>query len=127
MFARAQIVLKERGSAVVVPEEAVHPMGADIYVYRIVDGKAMRAKVITGLRRGGRVEIVEGVAAGDLVVTAGQIKLTRDGTEVRVQNQSAGEGSRGGAGGSPGGAAGVQGGAAGQSGPGKGPSQRPAG
>ena len=127
MFARAQIVLKERGSAVVVPEEAVHPMGADIYVYRIVDGKAMRAKVTTGLRRGGRVEIVEGVAVGDLVVTAGQIKLTRDGTEVRVQNQSAGEGSRGGSGGAPGGAAGGQGGAAGQSGPGKGPSQRPAG
>lgn len=127
MFARAQIVLKERGSAVMVPEEAVHPMGADIYVYRIVDGKAMRAKVTTGLRREGRVEIVEGVAVGDLVVTAGQIKLTRDGTEVRVQNQSAGEGSRGGSGGAPGGAAGGQGGAAGQSGPGKGPSQRPAG
>jgi len=125
MFARAQIVLKERGSAVMVPEEAVYPMGADIYVYRIIDGKAMRGKVITGLRREGRVEIVQGVTVGDLVVTAGQIKLTRDGTEVRVQNQSAADGQRGGAGGSPGGSPG--GAAGGQGGQGKGPPPRPAG
>lgn len=117
MFARAKIVLKERASAVMVPEEAVYPMGADIYVYRIVDGKAMRSKVATGLRRDGRVEILEGITVGDLVVTAGQIKLTRDGTEVRVQNQSAADGTRGGSGGAPGGAAGQ----------GKGPPQRPAG
>ncbi|NBS67269.1 MAG: efflux RND transporter periplasmic adaptor subunit, partial [Betaproteobacteria bacterium] len=86
MFARARIVLKERGSAVMVPEEAVYPMGADVFVYKIIDGKAMRARVATGVRRDGKVEITEGVVVGDLVVTAGQIKLARDGTEVRVQN-----------------------------------------
>jgi membrane fusion protein (multidrug efflux system) len=113
MFARARIVLKERASAVMVPEEALHPMGADIYVYKIIDGKAMRSKVATGLRREGQVEITEGVAAGDLVVTAGQIKLARDGTEVRVQNPGAG-------GGGPGGAPG-------QGGQGKGPPGKSAG
>ena len=96
MFVRARIVLKERGSAVMVPEEAVYPMGADIYVYRIIDGKAMRSKVATGVRREGKVEITDGVAVGDLVVTAGQIKLARDGTEVRVQAPGSGEGGRGG-------------------------------
>ena len=90
MFARARIVLKERATSVMVPEEAVYPMGADVYVYRIVDGKAMRSKVVTGLRREGLVEITEGVAVGDLVVTAGQIKLARDGTEVRVQGPGSG-------------------------------------
>jgi membrane fusion protein (multidrug efflux system) len=34
------------------------------------------------VRRGGRVEIREGLAAGDVVVTAGQIKL-REGVAVR--------------------------------------------
>lgn len=96
MFARARIVLKERGSAVMVPEEAVYPLGADIYVYRIIDGKAMRSKVATGVRREGKVEITDGVAVGDLVVTAGQIKLARDGTEVRVQAPGSGEGGRSG-------------------------------
>jgi membrane fusion protein (multidrug efflux system) len=116
MFARARIVLKERASAVMVPEEALHPMGADIYVYKIIDGKAMRSKVATGLRREGQVEITEGVAAGDLVVTAGQIKLARDGTEVRVQSPGTGGG---GSGGAPG-----QGGQGGQ---GKGPPGKSAG
>ncbi len=116
MFARARIVLKERTSAVMVPEEALHPMGADIYVYKVIEGKAMRSKVATGLRREGQVEITEGVAAGDLVVTAGQIKLARDGTEVRVQNPGTG-------GGGPGGAPGQ----GGQGGQGKGPPGKSAG
>jgi membrane fusion protein (multidrug efflux system) len=111
MFARARIVLKERSSAVMVPEEAVYPMGADTYVYKIIEGKAMRAKVVTGVRRDGKVEITEGVAVGDLVVTAGQIKLARDGTEVRVQSAGGGAAPDGGR----------QGGAP------KGPAPRPAG
>jgi membrane fusion protein (multidrug efflux system) len=119
MFARARIVLKERASAVMVPEEALYPMGADIYVYKIVEGKAMRTKVVTGLRREGRVEITDGITAGDLVVTAGQIKLARDGTEVRVQNPGSASGGQGGAAG--------PGGPGGQGGQGKGPPGKPAG
>jgi membrane fusion protein (multidrug efflux system) len=41
--------------------------------------------VVTGTRREGRVEIVEGLAAGDQVVTAGQLKI-RDGSAVSVTN-----------------------------------------
>ena len=95
MFVRARLVLKEKPAAVMIPEEAVYPMGADTYVYRVVDGKAMRAKVATGLRRDGRVEITEGVAVGDVVIIAGQIKINRDGTEVRVQNAPSGAGQTG--------------------------------
>jgi membrane fusion protein (multidrug efflux system) len=40
---------------------------------------------VIGTRREGRVEIVEGLAAGDQVVTAGQLKI-RDGTPVSVVN-----------------------------------------
>jgi membrane fusion protein (multidrug efflux system) len=90
MFVRARIVLKEKPAAVMVPEEAIYPMGSDTYVYRVVDGKAARSRVVTGLRRAGFVEIVQGVAAGDVVVTAGQIKIQRDGTEVRVQGAPGG-------------------------------------
>ncbi len=84
MFAKARVVLKEKPSAVVVPEEAISPMGNDAFVYRIDGTKAVRTKVQTGIRRDGRVEIVEGVKAGDVVVTAGQLRLTRDAMEVRV-------------------------------------------
>ena len=90
MFVRSRIVLREKPDAVMVPEEAIYPMGAETYVYRVVDGKAVRSRVVTGLRREGRVEVVQGVSAGDIVVTAGQIKITRDGTEVRAQNAAGG-------------------------------------
>jgi membrane fusion protein (multidrug efflux system) len=84
MFAKARIRLKDKPSATVVPEEAILPVGNDAFVYRVDGGKAYRTKVVTGLRREGRVEIVAGVSPGDLVVTAGQLKLQRDGAEVRV-------------------------------------------
>ena len=44
-------------------------------------------KVVTGTRREGRVEIVDGLAAGDQVVTAGQLKI-RDGSAVSIVTPS---------------------------------------
>jgi membrane fusion protein (multidrug efflux system) len=52
-------------------------------VFKIVDGKVHLTRVVTGTRREGRVEIVEGLSAGDQVVTAGQLKI-RDGSAVSV-------------------------------------------
>ena len=84
MFAKASLTLSENPKAVMVPEEAVVPLGSDLFVYRIEDGKAFRTPVSTGQRREGQVEIVEGLQAGTRVVTAGQLKLQRDGQAVRV-------------------------------------------
>ncbi len=52
-------------------------------MFKIVDGKVKLTKVVTGTRREGRVEIVDGLSAGDEVVTAGQLKI-RDGSAVSV-------------------------------------------
>ena len=59
------------------------PTGNDQYVYKVQDGKATRVKVKTGLRRNSQVEVIEGLQAGDVIVTAGQIKL-REGVAVRT-------------------------------------------
>ena len=64
-------------------EQALVPQGEDQYVFRIIDGKAVRTKVAVGQRRDGKVEVTSGVAAGDLVVSAGQLKL-RDGVPVAI-------------------------------------------
>ncbi len=83
VFARVRLTLAERSEVVVVPEEALMPMpGGDTFVYRVVDGLAQRVAVRIGVRRDARVEIVEGLQAGDVVVTAGQLKL-REGVPVR--------------------------------------------
>jgi len=84
MFAKVSLTLSERADAVVVPEEALVPSGEQQFVYRIDEGKAVRVRVRTGLRRDGRVEIVDGLRGGEQVVTAGQPKLTREASEVRV-------------------------------------------
>jgi membrane fusion protein (multidrug efflux system) len=82
MFVRTRLIIAERPAALTVPEEALVPVGSSQYVFRVRGGKAERIKVDTGVRRNGRVEIVAGLNAGDVVVTAGQIKL-RDGVAVR--------------------------------------------
>jgi len=84
MFARARVVLRENPNALLIPEEAVIAQGTESSVWRVDGGKALRVKVETGLRRDGRVEVVSGLSAGDQVVTAGQLRLNRDGQEVRV-------------------------------------------
>ena len=94
MFARVSLIVDRRLEALVVPEAAVLQRGDGQYVYRIEEGKAQLQRVRLGLRQTGRVEVVEGLNAGDTVVTAGQIKL-RPGTAVQVAEFS-GDGSRGG-------------------------------
>jgi membrane fusion protein (multidrug efflux system) len=81
MFARVKLITKEALDALVLPEQALVPQGEDQYVFRVVDGKAVRTKVEVGQRRDSRVEILKGVAPGDTIVTAGQLKI-RDGTPV---------------------------------------------
>jgi membrane fusion protein (multidrug efflux system) len=84
MFARVRLILAEREKALVVPEEAIVPQGDKITVWKVVDGKAIRTVVRTGARRDAKVEIVEGLQLGDTVVTAGQLRLSKDGAQVRI-------------------------------------------
>jgi len=85
LFARVTVLLQLKEDALSVPEQAIVPQGDSQYVFKIVDGKVQLTKVVTGTRREGRVEIVEGLDAGDEVVTAGQLKI-RDGSAVSVVN-----------------------------------------
>ncbi len=83
MFARVRLITREVQDALVLPEQALVPQGDSQYVYRIVDGKAVRTKVEVGQRRDAKVELLNGVTKDDLVVIAGQLKL-RDGAPVTV-------------------------------------------
>jgi membrane fusion protein (multidrug efflux system) len=56
----------------------------------------VRTKVTVGERREGQVRIIDGVSEGDLVVTAGQIKV-QDGMPVQVVPPNGGGAGAGGA------------------------------
>ena len=90
MFVRVRVIVGER-NGLLVPEEAIVPQGEEFYVYKVVDGAAKRVPVKIGVRRDAKVEIVEGIAPGDQVVTAG-MRLSRDGQPVRVLSPAAGKG-----------------------------------
>ena len=83
MFVRVVLTLSTRQNAITVPEQALWPQGKDNFVFRVVDGKVALTKVELGKRGLGNVEINQGLSAGDMVVTEGQIKL-RDGAPVMV-------------------------------------------
>jgi len=83
LFVRVRLAFGEARQGLAVPEAALVPAGGDNFVFKVVDGKVQRVKVKTGQRRGASVEIIEGLAEGDQVVTAGQLKL-RDGVPVKT-------------------------------------------
>jgi membrane fusion protein (multidrug efflux system) len=70
--------------ALMVPEQALVPEQGDVFVFVVADGVAEKRRVRIGQRRVGDVQIVEGLAEGELVVTEGTQKL-RDGAAVRLQ------------------------------------------
>jgi membrane fusion protein (multidrug efflux system) len=90
MFARVRLFTREAKDAMVIPDTALVPAGDEQYVYRIVDGKARRAKVDIGQRREGVVEVLQGLEATDSVV-AGQLQDTRRGA-VQVAKGAGGSG-----------------------------------
>jgi membrane fusion protein (multidrug efflux system) len=110
MFARVTAVFAIKPNALVVPEEAIVPQGGKQFVIKAIapsdspvsevsaasgaasapalppDTKfvSQRAEVKLGMRRGGQVEITDGLVEGDTIVVAGQQRLQKDGSPLRV-------------------------------------------
>jgi multidrug efflux pump subunit AcrA (membrane-fusion protein) len=107
MFARVTAVFAVKPNALVVPEEAIVPQGGKQFVIKAVEPSSLplasasaaasapalppdtklvsqRVEVKLGIRRAGQVEITEGLAEGDTIVLAGQQRLQKDGSPLRV-------------------------------------------
>ncbi|MFZ9410788.1 MAG: efflux RND transporter periplasmic adaptor subunit [Burkholderiaceae bacterium] len=88
MFMRVTLVLETRKNALTIPEESVVTQQGRLLVFKVVDGKAVSTPVVTGLRVTNKgkavVEVVKGLAAGDVVVTAGQIKIRGNNLPVKI-------------------------------------------
>ncbi len=89
LFARVQIVTEKRDMAILIPEAAVFANGQSRFVYRMVDGRAVQTEITLGLRRPGMVEVVDGLPADAVVVTAGHQKI-RDGSLITIANGGTG-------------------------------------
>ncbi|MFM9999490.1 MAG: efflux RND transporter periplasmic adaptor subunit [Burkholderiaceae bacterium] len=101
MFARVTTVFAVKEAAVLIPEEAIVPQGGRQFVIKVVEPAAvagvdasalppdtkfvsLRQEVRLGARQFGRVEVVDGLLEGETVVLAGQQRLQRDGSPLRI-------------------------------------------
>ena len=75
LFARVALTLQAWPEAVMVPETAIVTFGGQVLVMKVVDGKAQPQPVSTGIRQGTMVHVTQGLGPGDVVVTAGHMKL----------------------------------------------------
>jgi membrane fusion protein (multidrug efflux system) len=76
-------LMRNEAPALLVPEQALVPEGDRKFVFVVRDDKAARVEVQTGRRRPGEVEIVDGLAEGDRLITEGTQKV-EEGTPVKV-------------------------------------------
>ena len=83
MFARIGIDYDSRGAALAIPRTALLEDDGEPAVYVVRDGKAVRTAITTGYVDGGFIEVRDGLAEGERVVTAGKVAL-RDGSAVQV-------------------------------------------
>jgi len=67
-FAKAEIVVEADRSAVLVPASAVVTFAGLEKVFGVRGGTAVEKRIRTGRRTGDRVEILDGITAGELVV-----------------------------------------------------------
>lgn len=68
-------------NVVIIPYDSVYYDGTQAYVYTVVDGKAKRTEVSTGLYDTDRIVVTEGLAKEDTIITTWAAQL-RDGVEV---------------------------------------------
>ena len=86
LFSNINLIVGEKGGALLVPESALERDGDTEYVWVIRRNKAHRQKVLTGSKEKGKVEIVAGLNNGDMVVITGQMRLGGDGSLVKILN-----------------------------------------
>jgi membrane fusion protein, multidrug efflux system len=69
--------------ALVVPERATVQIDRRVFVYVEEEGHSVRRQIVTGWRRDGMVEVLQGLAGDERIVTDGLIKV-RDGGRIQL-------------------------------------------
>jgi membrane fusion protein (multidrug efflux system) len=82
-FVEVSLLLDVRKGQVVIPEEALVTLNGKLAVYVVEDGVARERSVALGMRLPPRIEVLSGVAAGEVLVIGGQHRL-HDGARVAL-------------------------------------------
>jgi RND family efflux transporter MFP subunit len=86
MYGRVNLTLEQRDGVLTVPAEALVIEAGKTYLYTVVDGRAKRVEVQTGLDDGIRVEVVNGLSGSEPVIITGKNAVS-DGAPVKVSEK----------------------------------------
>lgn len=85
-FARVSMILERYNDAIKVPSEAVLTVLNGNTVFICKNGKAQLTPVTTGIRTASEIQIIQGISAGDSLITTGLLQLT-NGAKVMVKKK----------------------------------------
>ncbi|MCW2276856.1 efflux RND transporter periplasmic adaptor subunit [Heliophilum fasciatum] len=94
MFAEVHLLTQVRENAVMVPSEAIAERAGKKVIYVLDGDKAAERNVTTGQVGEKQTEITAGVQAGETIITS-RLMAIRNGTVVRVEEPTAGQGGQG--------------------------------
>jgi RND family efflux transporter MFP subunit len=86
MYGRVNLTLEQRDSVLTVPAGALAIEAGKTYVFTVVDGRAKRVEVHTGLDDGIRVEVINGLSGNEPVIITGKNAVS-DGAPVKVSEK----------------------------------------
>ncbi|MBY4676260.1 efflux RND transporter periplasmic adaptor subunit [Marinobacterium arenosum] len=76
LFAKISLLIDRDEQSMLIPEQAIVPQDGGFFVMRVGQGNTVEmVPVVMGQRRPGQVQIIDGLNAGDVIVTAGHLKL----------------------------------------------------
>lgn len=83
VFARVELILEEVANTYMIPTEAVIPdlRGSKVFISR--NGKAVSAGIETGIRNDTTIQVINGLNAGDTIITTG-IMMLRPGMSIQI-------------------------------------------
>ncbi|MFY1047521.1 efflux RND transporter periplasmic adaptor subunit [Chryseobacterium sp. GP-SGM7] len=82
-FVYADFSRTTRQKILLIPREALNSSTQDASVYVAKDGKAVLRSIKAGAEFGSKIQVTEGLQAGEKVITSGQINL-KDGTLINI-------------------------------------------
>jgi RND family efflux transporter MFP subunit len=96
LYAYATVIVEEHKDVLTIPATAVIPDRDEAFCVTVVDGKAVRRRIETGLSDGTRTEVTSGLQASEEVVKAGAASIV-EGQTVEIAKPAAQPEAKGGA------------------------------
>lgn len=85
------VIPRQLDNVISIPQQATYELQDKIFVYRVVDGRAVATRIeVSPIHDGVNYTVTGGLSAGDMIVTTG-VGLLNDGDQIEVNDNAGGE------------------------------------